>query len=171
MPDDLHVARQGPPRSGEVIITDTELHGDDPAWREERMYTEIARRFFAQFLALKTEVAEGRLYPNREHEKELAGYRKMNEQLKKSIKDYIEQVEKAEESLALADEENKALQARVNALIIEVGMAQEKLQSLGLVSRDVEKKTGVPFRELMSEESRREWDRLMKEIPRPGTGK
>ena len=128
-------------------------------------YDEIARRFFAQFLELKVQFEDGQLHPSKEIQKDIAQYRKLNEKLKEAVNETTAEATRFEEALALAEEEKVALQARVNELIIENGMLLQKLQGLGRIDYHA-KKEGVPFTELMSEESRREWDRIMREIPR-----
>lgn len=165
MPDDLHITRQGPPRSGELIVTDEEKHLEDARWQEEREYTQIARHFFAMFLEMKREYEDGKLHPSREYTKELAQYRKLNEKLKEAVNEALRDARRFEESLAIAEEEKTSLQAKVNELIIENGRLAEKVSGLGVI-RERESRTGYSFLEHLSEESRSEWEKLMKEIPR-----
>src|ERR1044072_8833604 len=104
-PDPLHVTRQGPARSGEVVITDEELHNEDSRWKEEREYTRIARHFFAMFLEMKAQYERGELRPPKNYEKETAGYKKVIEKLKEAVRESTADATRFEEALALAEEE------------------------------------------------------------------
>lgn len=169
MTDEVRITHQGPPRSGEVIVTDAEW-SDDPARAEARAYNAIARAFFNQFLEWKVAHAEGRLEKPQDYDKEIRQYKRVNETLKKAVNDARDEIVRLEDLLARGDEELSALRERVNSLIIELGLAQEKLSGLGLVRADTERlrREGYNFRELMSPESQQEWDKLMKEIPYQG---
>jgi chromosome segregation ATPase len=167
MTDPLHVKRQGPPRSGEVVITDEELHNEDARWKEEREYTRIARHFFAMFLEMKAQYERGELQPPKNYEKEKAQYEKLIVKLKEAVNDSTNDATRFEEALALAEDEKVKLRARINELTIENGRLMEKLQGLGRTTpRDPSDQSVYSLRELLSEQSRQELDRLMKEIPR-----
>lgn len=164
-PDELHVARSGSPRSGEVIITDAERHHDDSRWQQGREYDEIARRFFAMFLEMKVQLEDGDLHPPEGWEKEQRQYRKIIEKLKEAVRETTTDSARFEESLALAEEANTKLRDRVNELVLENGILLRRLEGF-LKKHDEVERVGYSLMELMSPESRREFEKLMKEVPR-----
>ncbi len=166
MSDEIRITHTGPPRSGEVIVTESEWSGDDPSRAETRAYNAIARSFFNQFLEWKIAYDEGKLGKPENYDKEVKQYKRLNETLKKSVQDAKDELARMEEALAIADEERTALREKVNALIIELGMAQEKIRGLGLVRTDMDRleRQGHNFRSLMSPDSQRAWDQLARDI-------
>lgn len=167
MPDDLHITRQGPPHSGEVVITDSELHGDDPAWKEERAYTQIARRFFNEFLELKLAIDQGLVSKPPDYEKSLRSYKRAAEEFKAAAANLAGDVKRLEEEILRSEEEKVQLRGQVNELLITVATLREKLDGLGVIRQEREK-SGYKFTEHMSPESRRAFESLMKETPYGG---
>jgi chromosome segregation ATPase len=168
MPDNLHVARQGPARSGEVIITDSEKHNDDPAWMEEREYRRIACHFFNQFLELKLALDQGTVTKPVNYEKELRQYKRAAEEFKTAAANLAKDVKRLEDELLRSEEEVVQARGQVNELLITVASLREKLSGLGIVRRE-EERSGYRFTEHMSPESRRAFESLMKEVPYGGS--
>lgn len=121
-------------------------------------YTEIARRFFNEFLELKLQLDTGQL-DRRDWSKEIDGYRRLNMELKKAASDLAEQNMLLSNDLGRLEDEKAELRRQLNQAIINLGRLQEKL---GKVTPERE---GYSFVEHMSDESRRAWESLMQELP------
>lgn len=159
--------------SGEVIITESEYR-NDPAFDEEMYFSRIAKHFFNQFLELKIKLDRGDLAPppdDKAHEKEVRQYKKVIDELRKAAADLAAENRRFEEELAVQAELNTDLRRQLNEALINLGQAQEKLSGLGLVRNDVRRmeREGYNFLELMSDESRKAFESMMKGIPYGGT--
>jgi chromosome segregation ATPase len=133
----------------------------------ESFYTEVAKRFFNQFLEMKVRMENGELRQPDGWERELRQYKSAIKELKMASQDLVAENDRLSEQLAIAESELAELRASYNQTVIDMGRLQEKLKGLGLVRTEAER-VGYSFVEHMSEESRRAWETLMKEIPRPG---
>ena len=154
------------PSSGEIVLTDREWSGDDLS-DSDYFYTEVAKRFFALFLEMKQERQDG-VMTEREVDKELARYKKAIKQMKEAAEEIAAENSRLSEALALAENDLTELRAKYNEAIMDMGRLQEKLKGLGLVQQREQASVGYSFVEHMSEESRRTWEQIMREIPRPG---
>lgn len=130
-------------------------------------YDQIARRFFNEFLDMKIALNKGEMTKPKDYDKELAAYKKANEKLRGAAADLADENKKLEEALALADERERDLRRQLNEAVVNLGRLQEKVAGLGLARQKLDAE-GYPFREHMSEESRKLFDQLMREVPRPG---
>jgi chromosome segregation ATPase len=133
----------------------------------ESFYAEVAKRFFNQFLEMKVRMENGELRQPDGWERELRQYKSAIKELKMASQDLVAENDRLSEQLAIAESELAELRASYNQTVIDMGRLQEKLKGLGLVRTEAER-VGYSFVEHMSEESRRAWETLMKEIPRPG---
>lgn len=134
---------------------------------EANAYDEIARRFFNQFLELKLELNSGAAVKPRNWDKEEAHYKTVIAKLKSAAQEFAEDNQRIEEALALAEDEKADLRRQLNESTVNLGLAMEKLSGLGVVRQEAER-TGYSFVEHMSGESKRAWEQIMQEIPRPG---
>jgi chromosome segregation ATPase len=127
-------------------------------------FTEIARRFFNEFLDLKVQLDAGKL-DRKDWSKEIDGYRKMISELKKAASDFAEQNVLLEDQIGRLEEEKAELRRHLNEAIMNLGRLQEKVEALGIADKQ---RVGYSFSELMDEDSRRLFESLMKELPRSG---
>jgi chromosome segregation ATPase len=132
-------------------------------------YDEIARRFFNQFLELKTAINSGTTRVPKNYDKEVAQYRRANEELRKAAADLAEQNIALEKEIGQLEQRESELRRQLNEATINLGLAQEKLSGLGVHRPGELRRTGYSFTEHMSEESKRAFETLMKEIPHRGT--
>jgi uncharacterized phage infection (PIP) family protein YhgE len=128
-------------------------------------YDEIARRFFNQFLELKAAIASGATKVPKNYDKEVAQYRKANEELKRAAADLAKQNAALEDEVVGLADMSADLRRRLNETTINLGLAQEKLAGLGRVDPTQSRRVGYSFTEHMSDESKRAFETLMKEIP------
>lgn len=129
-------------------------------------YNRIAVHFFNQFLELKVALDTGQKAKPKNYDKEVRDYEKALAELKAAASDLAARNRELEEALDLADCREQKLRGTVNELTINLGLAQEKLAGLGHV-RETFDRVGYKLTELMSDDSRRELEKLLKEIPRP----
>lgn len=134
---------------------------------DDRYFAEVAKHFFNQFLEMKVLIDQGKIDKPRNWDKEMEGYKKANAALKKSCQDLAERNAQLEEELATAEEKAEGLHGQLNEALINLGRLQQKIGDLGIIRQEVERQ-GYPFVELMSEESRRQWESMMKEVPYRG---
>lgn len=132
-------------------------------------YDEIARRFFNQFLELKAAIASGKAAVPKNYAKEIAQYEKANDALKSAAATLAKQNAALEDEAEQLEASNSDLRRRLNEATINLGLAQEKLAGLGRVDPARPGRTGYSFTEHMSDESKRAFETLMKEIPYRGT--
>ncbi len=114
-------------------------------------YTAIAREFFNQFLELKLQLESG-VVTTHEHEKEIAKWRRANQELKASAEYLAKRNEDLERELGETQEELSKVRGQLNELIINHKLPEEV--------------RGVPLEELMSERNFRQWRKMLSEMPK-----
>ena len=134
----------------------------------EDEFQRIAVHFFLQFLELKVMLDRGDLQKPKRYDREIAQYKKAAEQFKKAAQDMAERNGQLEDELAAAEERAMLVHGQLNEALVNLGRLQAKVKDLGLMKEEVESK-GYKFTELMSEDSKRRWNAMMKEIPYKGT--
>lgn len=132
---------------------------------EERFFDQVAKRFFSEFLELKIQLQSGKLAKPKNYDQELAQYQRANAQLKKSCEDLAQRNGELEEALGIAEEKAMDIHRQLNEALIELGIMQERYGGLGLVDN---KPAGTTIWERLSDESRKELEKLMREIPYRG---
>lgn len=122
----LYVTHQGPPRSGEVIITEEEAGKAD-------IYTRVARQFFAQFLELRAAIQQGDLVTpeqadqiERDSIKEIRRWRKANEELKRAAQDLANQISTLELEVDRLTVENETIRGQLNESILRTESMRAK---------------------------------------------
>lgn len=132
-------------------------------------YDEIARRFFNQFLELKVAIASGKAAVPKNYAKTIAQYEKANDALKSAAATLAKQNAALEDETEQLERAVSDLRRQLNEATINLGLAQEKLAGLGVHRPGEPRRTGYSFTEHMSDESKRAFETLMKEIPYRGT--
>lgn len=159
----LHGTRSGGLKAGEIVVTDDEIGIErDP-------YTEIARRFFNEFLELKLSLEErGAITPDqqieyrRKAEKELDRWKRAVEELKLAAKNLAEDNKRLGEEVAQLQEQNENLRRQLNEAIM-------KAENMRVRHRLPKEEPGdYPLTQHMSERAFREWQRILTEIPYGG---
>lgn len=117
-------------------------------------YTEVARRFFNEFLELKARLDSGVITAS-QMEKELKKWKAGNAELKATCGQLAERIAELESYVADLEANNAELTRRLTEAEIRGRMADKV----------VEHTKKYPFVEHMSEESKREWMKLMSAIP------
>ena len=130
-------------------------------------YDRIARRFFNEFLELKVQLDSGKLSKPMNYDKELAKWKKAAEQFKEAASHLSTQVVGLEDEIAKGAEELQRVRCQLNEALSALAAAKEKLEGLGVVKKETERE-GYSFLEHMGPDSRRAWEQIMREIPRPG---
>jgi hypothetical protein len=149
----------GPARSGEIIVTAEEIGKRD-------VFTEIARRFFTEFLELKIQLEEqGAITPEQQiqyrkkAEKELERWKKVNGELKRAAEDLSKDNQRLSADLDNMEGENRKLRLELNEAIM-------RLEEMRRRHNIPQAQTGdYPLTQHMSERAFREWERIMKAIP------
>lgn len=159
----LFLTRQGPPRSGEVIITEEEAGKADP-------YTRVARQFFSQFLELLTQMQDGQLvtpdrqaHAEKEAEKEVRRWRKANEELKRAAQDLAGQVTTLEVEVDRLTTENENLRGQLNEAILRT----ESMRARHKLPKD--EPGHYPLTDLMSERAYQMWREVERTMQAPPT--
>lgn len=135
---------------------------DESAMDPEHIYTEIARRFFNEFLEFKLQI--GDYVSPEKHDKALAQYKKANRDLRAAAGDLSKENERLS---ALVDEQESTiieLRRELNEAIIK-GRLGERIAHAATQNHN------VPFDQLMSEETFRHWQQFMEQIPRGTNGR
>lgn len=159
MSNELFGVRSGSPRSGEIIVTAEEIGKRD-------VFTEIARRFFTEFLELKLQLEDqGAVTPEQQikfrksAEKELERWRKANEELKRAANDLAADNKRLAAELDNVEGENRKLRLELNEAIM-------RLEELRRRHNIPQAQVGdYPLTQHMSERAFREWERIMREMP------
>lgn len=160
MTNDLYVTHQGPPRSGEVIITAEEAgNPTDP-------FTRLARAVLAEIFELRTQMQEQRLITPDEQirdrkaqQKEVERWRRANEELKRAAQDMAAQITRLEEDVDRLTNENESLRGQLNEAVLRT----ESMRARHRLPAD--EPGQYPLTELMSERAYNEWKRFMEERP------
>lgn len=120
-------------------------------------YDEIARRFFAEFLELRDQIRSGANPISLG--KELQSERSKLVEARRLLSEMASRNESLE--LALEDMERKGaeLRSQLNKALFEVAKYQD------LAGEQPARGAGVPFVDRLSDSSKREWEKLMKEKP------
>lgn len=132
-------------------------------------YTEVAKRFFYEFLQLK---AAGAVPPGervKEHERHERQRRKLEEAIdvwKNSAASLAAENERLEQSVVDLMAEREDLRCRLNNEIVRRAELASKLKPTEHIRPDGRRE--YRFDQHMSEEAFHEWQRIMAEIPRPG---
>lgn len=160
--DELFGVRPGSPRSGEVIATAQEVGRYD-------MFTEVARRFFTEFLELKVLMEQGDLITPQEQtrlrksmEKDVQKWQRANEELKLSARNLAADNKMLAAEVENLQSENEKLRLELNEAIMRL----EELRQRHRIPRDEPGK--YPLTQHMSERAFQEWQRIMKTLPYGG---
>jgi hypothetical protein len=142
----------------------TTLHTADvsEAVDPEHIYTEIARRFFNEFLEFKLQI--GDYVSPEKHDKALAQYKKANRDLRAAAGDLSKENERLS---ALVEEQESTiieLRRQLNEAVIKGQLGQR-------IAKAAKDHHNVPFDQLMSEETFRNWQQFMSEVPRGTNGR
>lgn len=124
---------------------------------ERDPYLEVARKFFNEFLELKIQLDQGFMTPAA-HGKEIRKWRRANEELKTSLRDLADRNRKLEDEVGTLEEQLVNLRGQLNEALIRGRLAKR----IAKASQD------FPLEEHMSEDAFREWQKILKEIPRYG---
>lgn len=133
----------------------TPLPPDPEAFRE------IAQHFFQQFLELKVQISQGFVTPAT-LEKEVQAERRKGIELKRQLGEIAGRNEALELTLERMESDLADLRRRLNETLFEVAKYQD------LAGKKPGDGTGSLFYDRLSDSSKREWEKLMKERPRPG---
>lgn len=128
-------------------------------------YTEVAKRFFNEFLELKLQIEAGKLEDPRvrrrefdKKDKELEQYKNANRLLKETAQSLAQANEHLEGEMVSMEEKMADLRRQLNEALIR-GELPARLAKL---NRE------TPLDQHMSERAFREWQKILTEIPRPG---
>lgn len=124
--------------------------GQDP----EYIYTEIARRFFNEFLEWRLQ--KGDYVSPEKHDKALAQYKKANRDLRTAAADLSNENDRLSAVVAEQEAAITELRRQLNEAIVKSRLGE----------RMVKASRNVPFDQLMSEETFKDWQQLMRDIPR-----
>ena len=130
-------------------------------------YDEIARRFFAEFLALKVDLNLGRVSKPPDWDKEMKEQKRAATEFKEAAAHMAGEVHRLEEALALAEEQLVEERGKLNKALIALHAAKERLKGAGIKPSRGEER-GYSFEEHLDPESRKLFRYLMSP---PGTAK
>jgi len=132
-------------------------------------FTEVAKRFFVEFLELKVALEQqGAMTPDEQtkmrkhYEKEVERWKKANEELKISARNLAADNKLLGAEVENLTGENEKLRLQLNEAIMRL----EALRARHKLPRDDSHE--YPLTEHMSDRARKEWERMLKGIPYAG---
>lgn len=133
--------------------------------QERDMYTEVAIRFFNEFLEQKMDIQSGRLVSPKERRKEMDRKDKEIAELKKAVSIMRETAQHLAQRNEALEGEMENMEAKMMDLRRQLNEALIRGQ---LPDRIAKLNKETPLDQHMSERAFKEWQRILTEIPRPG---